>query len=301
MARSKKTYVCGDIHGMYGSYMQVIRKLKTGDELFVIGDVIDRGKNGIKILKDVMKRKNTHFLLGNHELMMIQSLDIINEYGLKLSDIKKVCQIGELKKAIFQLSQDMKLVKTDKEKENYNRQIQKYIEKARDLKSPKNIAILFDDEIGFLHNWLVANKGMSTLEDYMKMPSKEQKDMYKFLTNSAIFISDKINGQYYAFVHSRPAGMPKDWIKQFKSEPTELTYNDTLENVGEGLIHYMLWMRDSKDKTDPYLSLKKEGFITICGHEPMYEIEDERATRGFLRLKEENLLCFVLKMIRLHI
>ncbi len=45
--------------------------------MYILGDVIDRGPDGIKILQDIMKRKENgqvDFLIGNHELMMIKSL-----------------------------------------------------------------------------------------------------------------------------------------------------------------------------------------------------------------------------------
>ncbi len=40
------------------------------DELYILGDVIDRGEDGIRILQWVMKQKNVKMLLGNHEDMM---------------------------------------------------------------------------------------------------------------------------------------------------------------------------------------------------------------------------------------
>ena len=49
-----KTYVCSDIHGMYGSYCDAIKKIKDNDRLYILGDVIDRGAYGIKILQDII-------------------------------------------------------------------------------------------------------------------------------------------------------------------------------------------------------------------------------------------------------
>jgi len=40
-AMEKKTYMCSDIHGMYGSYCDVLKLLKEGDMLYILGDVID--------------------------------------------------------------------------------------------------------------------------------------------------------------------------------------------------------------------------------------------------------------------
>lgn len=74
-------YVCSDLHGNYNFYKAITRELKENDRLYVLGDVIDRGKDGIKILQDVIKRKEkgqVEFLVGNHELMMVQSLFLNN-------------------------------------------------------------------------------------------------------------------------------------------------------------------------------------------------------------------------------
>lgn len=44
------------------------------DELYILGDVIDRNPDGIRILKMIMGQPNIHLLLGNHEYMMLQLL-----------------------------------------------------------------------------------------------------------------------------------------------------------------------------------------------------------------------------------
>ena len=67
-------YVCSDIHGNLNRYNQMIHTIKSEDTLYILGDVIDRGPDGIEILKDIMKRENVELLLGNHEDMMIRSL-----------------------------------------------------------------------------------------------------------------------------------------------------------------------------------------------------------------------------------
>lgn len=75
-------YVCSDLHGQYPAYQAIVKQLKDKDKLYILGDVIDRGPDGIKILQDIMKRKEkeqVEFLIGNHELMMIQSLFLNDE------------------------------------------------------------------------------------------------------------------------------------------------------------------------------------------------------------------------------
>ena len=65
-------YACSDIHGLKERYDHMMEYIKEEDTLYLLGDVIDRGKDGIAILLDVMKRKNVVMLLGNHEYMMKQ-------------------------------------------------------------------------------------------------------------------------------------------------------------------------------------------------------------------------------------
>lgn len=64
-------YVISDIHGNYEKYLEMIKKidLKDEDTLYVLGDVLDRGPDGIKILMDMMMRSNIIPILGNHEYM----------------------------------------------------------------------------------------------------------------------------------------------------------------------------------------------------------------------------------------
>lgn len=63
-------YVCADIHGEYNKYAALLERLRFGesDTLYVLGDVIDRGPDGIRILQDMMARPNVVPILGNHEL-----------------------------------------------------------------------------------------------------------------------------------------------------------------------------------------------------------------------------------------
>ena len=81
-------YVCSDIHGDYDKYRSLLEKisLQAQDTLYILGDVIDRGPDGIKILRDMMVRPNVVPLLGNHELIaaacLVWLLDDITEESL---------------------------------------------------------------------------------------------------------------------------------------------------------------------------------------------------------------------------
>ena len=51
-------YVMSDLHGMYSSYLKMLRKIHfcDADMLYILGDVIDRGPQPIQILQDMMLR-----------------------------------------------------------------------------------------------------------------------------------------------------------------------------------------------------------------------------------------------------
>ena len=65
-------YVISDLHGHFALYNMLLKTINFSnkDTLYVLGDAIDRGPDGIKILQDIMKRDNVVFLPGNHEDMM---------------------------------------------------------------------------------------------------------------------------------------------------------------------------------------------------------------------------------------
>ena len=70
-------YVLSDIHGnseRFNSIMKQI-KLQPEDTLYILGDVVDRYPDGIKLLRKIMKMVNVKMLLGNHEYMMLDALD----------------------------------------------------------------------------------------------------------------------------------------------------------------------------------------------------------------------------------
>lgn len=69
--------VTADLHGEYGRFVSLLNKLslKKGDHLYILGDAVDRGADGIKILQLIRAHKETiTLLLGNHEYMMLNAL-----------------------------------------------------------------------------------------------------------------------------------------------------------------------------------------------------------------------------------
>lgn len=76
-------YVIGDIHGCKEKYDEMLGKLNPGelDAVFVLGDVIDVGDDGIEILTDMMYRANIYPILGEREYYAKKYLPLIAEKG----------------------------------------------------------------------------------------------------------------------------------------------------------------------------------------------------------------------------
>ena len=75
------TYVMSDIHGQYFSYKKMLKEINFSDDdfLYVLGDCIDRGPDGISIIQDIMGRENAELILGNHEIMLLNTMTFFRE------------------------------------------------------------------------------------------------------------------------------------------------------------------------------------------------------------------------------
>lgn len=70
-------YVMSDLHGEADRFHAMLKKIGFSEEdtLIILGDVIDRGPDGIALLLEIMDMPNVIMLLGNHEYMMLQYLN----------------------------------------------------------------------------------------------------------------------------------------------------------------------------------------------------------------------------------
>ena len=78
-----RKFIVSDLHGngeVYDSIMAYLENIDDQVELYINGDLIDRGYDSFRVLEDAMERINgkgsikIHYLGGNHELMMYQTL-----------------------------------------------------------------------------------------------------------------------------------------------------------------------------------------------------------------------------------
>ena len=81
-------YAISDIHGYKNRFFDVLQKAKfdwDNDELYVLGDIIDRGPHSAEMLHWAVEEApdNIYFLLGNHEDMAYNPLlEVMDELSL---------------------------------------------------------------------------------------------------------------------------------------------------------------------------------------------------------------------------
>ena len=78
-------YAVSDIHGCYKLYQKLLDKIHFSDKdlLYVLGDVIDRGPEPIKVLMDMAQRFNVIPLIGNHEYM---AMSVLKKLMMEITD-----------------------------------------------------------------------------------------------------------------------------------------------------------------------------------------------------------------------
>lgn len=74
-------YCVSDIHGDYRRYRELLDRLSPGaqDTLYVLGDVVDRGPDSMRVLLHMMRCSNIRPLVGNHEYMALRCLRFLTE------------------------------------------------------------------------------------------------------------------------------------------------------------------------------------------------------------------------------
>lgn len=78
------TYVMSDLHGCKAEFdrMLEIISFTEYDTLWIVGDVCDRGKESIPLLRKIMAHDNMHVIFGNHDVWLAR-------YCKELIEVKK--------------------------------------------------------------------------------------------------------------------------------------------------------------------------------------------------------------------
>lgn len=176
--REKDFYVMSDIHGRYEAFiemMDIIKSESTDYEVMILGDVIDRGDSGVKILDFTRHCNNIQLLMGNHERMMLKSLNN--------PDIcKKLLEVGHAK-----LRDILEGI--------YTRHGCLPV-KTEDMELAENEAFWF-------LVWY-RNKGYTTLEELEKRDYKQIRRILDYLKKLSYEEKVMVNGETYCLVHSMP-------------------------------------------------------------------------------------------------
>lgn len=72
-----RTFIMGDIHGMYDKLMACLQAVSfdyTNDKLIQLGDVVDRGPDSYLVIEELLKIKNLIAVRGNHDDCWMQGL-----------------------------------------------------------------------------------------------------------------------------------------------------------------------------------------------------------------------------------
>ena len=246
-----KHYAISDVHGMYEPYMEVIKKLGKDDTLFILGDAIDRGEDGIKIILDIIEKyknqdngPNITLLLGNHEVMFLQTINIMLRYGINLDDLIKFIESG-----------------------------QDFVTFYKNIKS-KGVSL---EEIYIMNNWIKNNHGDKTIFSYLQdiEPSK-MKEIYKCLLDTYVILPKRIGNEDFLFVHAMPIN-DKEKLEYMKKTGKGFKVSDlTTKEYG-----FMLAQRTDRNY---YQQAKEVGFTTICGHTPSIGTITNMKNEGYVRI-----------------
>lgn len=70
-------YIMSDIHGDYKRFVKMLKIIQftKQDTLYILGDVIDRGNENLKMLDYCMGHKNIILIKGNHEYFMQKAIE----------------------------------------------------------------------------------------------------------------------------------------------------------------------------------------------------------------------------------
>lgn len=80
----------GDIHGRFEKYMRMLKEIgfRKSDDLYVLGDMIDKGSEPIKVIKDMSMRANVFPILGDSEYTALKIFKNAKRKGREDAAIK---------------------------------------------------------------------------------------------------------------------------------------------------------------------------------------------------------------------
>lgn len=142
-------YVMSDIHGCYDKFIEMLKLINfnDNDELYILGDIFDRGPEPIKILDHIIGNKNIYLIKGNHEQMFIDAIDhkdYMHWYcsGGQVTH-EKIMELGQEKEQqIYDYIKSLPIIKI----------VDNFILVHANLYTPRNYELLNEDELIKIQN-----------------------------------------------------------------------------------------------------------------------------------------------------
>jgi serine/threonine protein phosphatase 1 len=82
-----RRFVIGDVHGCSKTLKKLMFEnmaVTQEDEIYLLGDLIDRGPNSKKVIDKILKMKNENYkifpIMGNHELLLLDSANFVQNH-----------------------------------------------------------------------------------------------------------------------------------------------------------------------------------------------------------------------------
>ena len=95
-------YCISDIHGYYDLFCRLLDKIRFsgGDKLYVLGDIIDKGPDSIRLAKLLFSMPNVCCIAGNHEYDFLKYYRALmrqtEDYGRVLEELRSCFSDGTL-------------------------------------------------------------------------------------------------------------------------------------------------------------------------------------------------------------
>ena len=96
-------YCVADVHGEYDLFCRLLDLIQFNeqDEMFICGDIIDKGPHSIQLARLVFSLPNIHCILGNHEFEFLKYYyalmqDPTDNFDVILERLRKYFQDGHL-------------------------------------------------------------------------------------------------------------------------------------------------------------------------------------------------------------
>ena len=96
-------YIVSDLHGEYDLFVSMLEKIRfsNSDVLYVLGDIIDKGDESVKLLEYIASCDNIKCIIGNHEFAFLKRYHAMLEsspadFDAILEDLKGYFTDGRL-------------------------------------------------------------------------------------------------------------------------------------------------------------------------------------------------------------